>query len=103
MRNYYIPPEADEKEKIIGGIMTNGQLIIVVAGALLGAGFVGLTFNFIGAFSLVPGILLASISVPFAFYKKDGLSLITIIRRRRKFNAKSKFLVNKITKNNRNK
>lgn len=103
MRNYQFPPEANEKEKIIGGFMTNVQLVIIVVGILFGLLVGGLLAFVIKGFAFIPGILVASIGLPFAFYTKNGLPLHILIKRKRKFNSKTKVLPNVITKDNRKK
>ena len=45
-RQYQIPPDIKEKEKIIGGLFTKTQFVFVVAAVICGLGFGYLAFKF---------------------------------------------------------
>lgn len=89
-----MPPDTQEKEKIIGGILTLPQ------GAWIGlptVGFAGISLSLMGVlgkliFVLVPvGFGLGCL---FAFKKKLGYSLFKYMGLKRKFNKKEKSLIN---------
>lgn len=94
MRKYYIPPTIKEKEKIIGGILTLGQFAFLITGLVIG--IVLAVFIFVITDSIEMAIILfltgLSSGVPFAFYKKNGLTLLQYIKYKRKFVAKEKKL-----------
>lgn len=95
MKVYYVPPDMNEKEKIIGGILTMGQFLWLLAGGIIGVLIFISTFNKIGkVFSLIISIPFLLLGTPFAFYKVNDLSLFEYLQRKRKFNNKNKYLVN---------
>jgi hypothetical protein len=97
MRVYTVPPDMKEKEKIIGGILNINQFFWILGGLVLGASVFALTFTLtkMGGFSLTLGGLFCLTGVPFALYKKNGLTLFQYITRKRKFKKKVKHLPNK--------
>lgn len=98
-RVYRLTADMSEKEKVIGGILTLGQGMWLVAGLLIAAGVFMLLVGvmpkgaalFIG---LIPG---AAVAVPFAFYEPGGLKLSEYLKLRVKFKKKTKFLTNTMT------
>ena len=98
-RVYRLPDDMNEKEKAVGGILTFGQTGWIVLGGLIAMViFLGLAKK-IGAvvallIGLVPG---AAIAIPFAFYKKGGLSFASYLIWRIKFARKDKHLINTYT------
>jgi len=71
MKQYQMPPDTRDKEKLFGGIFTITQFIALVVCICLGAGL-GLLINMIipSVWSLIVGIILGAIvGAPFAFYK----------------------------------
>lgn len=104
MASHYIPPETDDKEKIIGGVLDMQQFAFLTVGFLIGAGVALSTFYFLGNFSIVLGLIFGLSGVPFAFYKnkKSGLRLIPHLKRKRAFDKKTKYLFN-VVDNKKNK
>lgn len=100
MKIYNIPPNTNEKEKVIGGVLTLNQFFWIVGGIGLGSIIFFTLFKFIGA---VPAALIALIfavsGIPFALYKKNELTLFKYIILKRTFKKKQKKLPNK-RKNN---
>lgn len=95
-RLYKVSADTSEKEKIIGGILTVGQGMWLVAGAVLSVSiFVPLTTVIPPAFALFvavpPGVLLGGM---FAFYKKEQLSFLEYLTYKQAFNKKEKLLIN---------
>lgn len=96
-RVYNVPADIREKEKIIGGILTFSQGVWLMAGFALGLGsFAGvyLLTKFV-PLALLVGLPNACAGIPFAFFKKNGVSLPTYIVRKIKFNKKNHKLINK--------
>lgn len=96
-RNYLVPPDTNEKEKAIGGVLTFGQAGWLaggfIIGVLCGAGIYLLTqSNALTVIFAIPGILAGAI---FCFAKKHDMSLFTYIIRKKKFEKKPKYLPNK--------
>lgn len=97
MAKYYIPPDMSEKEKIIGGKLNFNQFLWLIAGA--GAGGLFLVVSFLITRNMVIGVFLGVIgiipSIPFAFYKKNGLTLMEYFKRKLIFKKKVKIIPNK--------
>ena len=96
-RTYDIPPSTAEKEKAIGGILTFVQFGWLIAGLVIAILIFMLIYlptqsRIAGGIIAVP---FAFIGVPFAFYKKYEMSLLTYLRTKRKFDGKTKKLINK--------
>jgi len=94
MSQYFVPPDTNEKEKIVGGVLTGGQLIWILIGLGLGAGFAFITFPLFGNTSIILGLFFLPIGLVFAFAKKKGLPLYEYLTRRRKHKKKTKKLPN---------
>ncbi|AMN30962.1 hypothetical protein BFS06_12180 [Clostridium perfringens] len=96
-RSYTIPPDIKEKEKIIGGVLTLQQFYWVLGGAGLGAILFILTFTItkMGGLAIFLALLGIASGLPFAFLKKEDLPLYVYLNRKRKFNKKTKKLINK--------
>lgn len=95
MRMYQIPPDTREKEKIIGGVLDLYQFFWILIGLLIGAGVFALLFFLIGGiFSIVIGAIFCLTGVPFAFYRKNGLTLFQLIKYTYLFNKKNHYLPN---------
>ena len=96
-RTYEVPPDTSEKEKAIGGILTFIQFGWLIGGLVI-AMLVFLLFYVPTRSYLLGGIFavpVALIGVPFAFYKKYEMSFITFLLTKRKFDSKTKQLLNK--------
>lgn len=96
MMSYHIPPKTDDEEKIVGGVLTLRQVAFIGGGVLLGFLTAVSLFFVIGNFSIIVGILVAFSGTPFAFYKKNNLTLIGNWRRKKEYEKKNKYLINKI-------
>lgn len=94
MRNYQIPPDTSEREKVIGGLLTWVQLAWLSSGLILAAIVFSLTFSVLGKGALFLALLFLPIGAPFAFYPKHELELYQYIKRKRKFKQKVKELPN---------
>lgn len=95
MKNYSIPPDMNEKEKVIGGVLDFTQFFWIVGGALIGAVVFVILFPLLDKFALIFGIIFGLTGVPFALFKKEGLSLFEYYKRKREFDKKTKHLPNK--------
>lgn len=86
----------NEKEKIIGGILNLNQFFWVLGGLILGASIFAMMFTVVGGtFALMLAFFFSLTGLPFALYKKNGLTLYQYLTRKRRFNKKAKFLPNK--------
>ena len=94
MAQYIVPPDTSEKEKIVGGLLTGGQLVWVLAGlggwALFGLGLYG----FMGKFSFIFSFPFVPVAGVFAFYKKHELTFFDYLSKRREHRKKTKHLPN---------
>lgn len=95
MRSYIVPPNTNEKEKVIGGVLNINQFFWVLAGLLIGGLVIILTHKILGQFSIVLGLVFASSGLPFVLYKKNDLTLFQYITLKRKFDKKVKKLPNR--------
>lgn len=96
-RIYNVPADVREKEKIIGGLLTLGQGAWLMGGFVLGLGsFAGVyLLTKMVPLAIIVGLPTACTGVPFAFFKKNEVSLPVYIVRKYKFNKKSHKLINK--------
>lgn len=92
---YKVPPNMKIKEKVIGGVLTLPQGAWLGAGLVLGLVVFALLFGMMGKLALFFGFLISLSGVPFAFYKKEQLSLFEYLRLKKIFDKKSKELPNK--------
>lgn len=98
-KTYMIPPDTNEKEKAIGGVLTFGQAGWLAGGLVIGLALGALAYTITKSIPVtvifaLPGIALC---LPFAFYKKKNMTLFTYLKRKKKFNQKEKHLINKKT------
>lgn len=81
MREYKMPTDISEKEKIVGGLLTAGQLIFLAIGIGIMVA-IGLSlFGLIGKASFIIGAVIGlPLGVVFSFYKPHKIPLIQYIR-----------------------
>lgn len=97
MAQYYkVSADTSEKEKIFGGVLTLAQAAWLFLGLLIGFGlfmYLQKSLGYVTAaiVALPPGL---AVGGAFAFYKKHGLSLLTYLRYKHKFDMNSKTMVN---------
>lgn len=93
---YEVPPNINEKEKIFGGYFNINQVGWFILGLIIGIVLFLLTANILGkilsAFCFVIGV---STSLPFVFYKKNGLTLFQLIILKNKFKKQQKIYLNR--------
>jgi len=95
MRMYTVPPNMNEKEKVIGGIFNINQFFWVLGGLGLSAIVFSVMFSVIGGTgALVLAFPFLFTGLPFALYKKHDLTLFQLMTLRRKFKRKVKKLPN---------
>lgn len=95
MKMYTVPPNMNEKEKVIGGVLDINQFFWILGGMGVSATVFAMTFGiFGGTASLIISAPLLLLGTPFAFYKKNGLTLFQFLSRKRKFKKKVKKLPN---------
>lgn len=88
MRPHPVPPDMKEKEKVIGGLLNINQFFWVLGGLILGAIVFASTFSLFGKGSLVLALPFCLTGLPFALYKKNGLTLYQYLYYKRKFKKK---------------
>lgn len=96
---YKVSADMSEAEKIVGGILTLGQGAWLALGFIIIAGIFLLLVQFLPPIAAIilalpPGL---AIALPFAFYKKNGLPLVTYLRYKREFKKKTMYLINTLT------
>ena len=92
---YSVPASTNEKEKIVGGILTLNEVIWVGFGVLVFFIFSLLFFSSLKLFSLLVGLILGSPFAAFGIVKIHGVSLMTYIKRKRAFKKLNKRLPKK--------
>lgn len=93
-QSYAMPPDTNEEENIIGGVMNKYQLVWLVIGCGVGAFFTVIFFMMIGAVALffaVPPIIAGCV---FAFYKVENMTLFSYLRYKRRYNKALKHYIN---------
>lgn len=94
MRSYNVPPDVNEKEKIIGGILNINQFFWLLGGLLIGAIVFVLLYPLLDKYSLIVAGLFALSGTPFVLIKPKGLTLYEYLKRKRNFDKKTKYLPN---------
>lgn len=96
-RNYEIPPDTNEEEKAIGGVLTFVQFFWLLGGAVLGVFAYMLIYLVvrIQVLAIIPAVAVALSGVPFAFIRKHDMPLCTYLMTKRKFDKKNKKLINR--------
>jgi hypothetical protein len=86
----------NEKEKIIGGVFNLNQFFWILGGLILGAVIFVLFYALFQSsmFAAFIGIVFAASGLPFAIYKKNGLTLFQLLYYRHRFKKKMKHLPN---------
>ncbi|TCK01321.1 UNVERIFIED_ORG: PrgI family protein [Anoxybacillus amylolyticus] len=95
MKSYIVPPDMKEREKVIGGVLDLYQFFWILGGLGLGALIFASLFHVIGGTpALIVGFAFCFAGVPFAFYRKNDLTLFEYLKYKRKFKKKVKKLPN---------
>lgn len=98
-RVYKVSADTSEKEKVIGGVLTLAQGLWVALGLVI-------IFALFMLFSqILPWVLALILAAPpglavggiFAFKKKEGLPYMTYLLLKRKYEKKTKYLINTLT------
>lgn len=82
MRLYTLPPDTQEEEKTIGGLITMKQFFWLIGGfisALAVAVVVGILTGSV-VISMLYAIVTFALSTPFAFYKKYDMDLYSYLK-----------------------
>lgn len=86
MRIYSVPPDMNEKEKVVGGLLTLTQLFWIIGGLGIGGVVFSILYPLIGGqLAVVFSLVVSTVGLPFAFYKKKELTLFQYISLKRKF------------------
>lgn len=94
MRSYTVPPNMNEKEKVIGGILNLNQFFWILGGLVLGAIVFVLLFPLLNKFALAPAGIFSLTGIPFAIVKVKELTLFEYLKRNKAFKKKNKYLPN---------
>lgn len=89
MRSYKVPPDINEKEKIIGGLLSWAQFLSLIGGFVAGLLTFAFFFLFIKFLAIIPGLVVMGLTLPFVFYKKMDMSLPQFLKRQRSFEKKT--------------
>ena len=97
-RMYQVSADMSEKEKVIGGYFTAMQGVWLGLGVAIILGLTLLLQNFLPlpfavGFSVIPG---CAVGIPFAFKKKMEMPLATYLFMKKKFDKKTKHLINSL-------
>lgn len=98
-QQWNVPPDTSQKEKIVGGLLTAGQLVWMI----LGLGIAALLAVILVPVMKIVGLVVALVigigfGVFFCFYKKHDIPIFTYLRLKRKHATKTSKLPNKQTK-----
>lgn len=91
---HQMPPDTNEKEKIVGGILDSTQLICLLIGAGIGVVITLLMYPLLKGFALFLFLPPFFGSFPFAFRKVEELSYPKYLRLKYKFKHKTKYYIN---------
>ena len=97
MQMHRMPPDTRDKERIFGGVLTAVQAAFLGGGFVLGLALFAMIQSLLGFLPLSVIFFLAGFGLGgvFALYKKHDLMLHTYLLRKRKFDKKTKQLVNR--------
>lgn len=93
MRSYQIPPDISEKEKVVGGIFSIFEFIIILIGVFIGVLVFVLFYPLLDKLALIVAIPFGFSGLPVVLIKIKGLSVIEYTKRKLKFNKKQKHLL----------
>lgn len=93
-QRYAMPPDTNEEENIVGGIINKHQLIWLVVGGGAGAFITLILFKFIGAISLIFAFPPVAVGCVFAFHKIENMMLFDYLRYKHRYNASTKHFAN---------
>jgi hypothetical protein len=91
---YSMPPDTNEKEKIIGGIFTIGQTLWIAGGCGIAVMIALALFRFIGAFVIVFCIPPVIAGFVFALKRVGEYSLPKYLYLKHKYDNKIKYYIN---------
>ncbi|MCC0727207.1 PrgI family protein [Clostridioides sp. ZZV14-6045] len=92
-----MPPDTNEEEKAIGGLITFNQFFWLLGGFVLGIiTYLIIIYSIKLQFIAIPmAIIVFLSSAPFAFFKKHDMPLFKYLSIKRKYNKKNKKLINR--------
>lgn len=93
-RVYSMPPDTNEKEKIVGGLFTIGQAFGMTLGLILGLIVFFLAYGFFRWLAAIPAILIVVLAVYVSVKKVGHYSYIRYLILRKKFDNKIKYYIN---------
>lgn len=94
MKSYTVPPDINEKEKIIGGVLNLNQFFWLLGGLLLGVSVFMLVYPILNKYSLIIAGFVSLSGIPFVIIKIKGLTLYEYLKRKKAFDKKTKYLPN---------
>lgn len=92
---YSMPPDTNEREKIVGGLLTLGQAAWIAVGGVLYVIWILVTYRVLGAFSFILGIGFLVFGFYFGLKKVDDLPYPKYLRLKRIYKKKVKNYINK--------
>lgn len=93
-RVYSMPPDTNEKEKIIGGIITLEQGFYIAAGFICEIIIALVLFRFLRFFAFILGIPFVVYGFIFALKKVDNIPYPKYLKLKNKFKHKIKYYIN---------
>lgn len=93
MQRHEIPADVKGREKIIGGILDIYQGMWLGGPLLVAAGILLSLYNAIGLGAIILALPVGLIGVPFAFYKKEELTLFEYLKLQYEFKKRKKILI----------
>lgn len=89
MQVYKVPPDINEKEKIIGGLLSWPQFLTLIGAFVAGLLTFAFFFLFIRFLAILPALIVIALVLPFVFLQKLGMNLPRFLELKRKFDKKT--------------
>lgn len=94
---YRMPPNTNEREKIVGGLIDIVQMFWIAGGLFLAAIIIIVLYKFMGSVAIIIGFPFLFTGLPFAFIKKHNMPLAKYLKYKRRFKYATKHYINKGT------
>lgn len=93
-QSYAMPPDTNEEENIVGGLINKFQLVWLILGGGVGAIFAVILFKLIGPVALIFAFPPIAVGCLFAFRKVENMTLFEYLRYKYRYNTSTKHFAN---------
>lgn len=94
MAYYNVPPDTNEPDKIIGGVLTIGEVAWLSLGLLVAAVVALICRYLFGGATFLIGLIFLPVGVPFVWFKVKGMKLASFIKYKMKYLMEQKAYIN---------